>query len=73
MAVTTVAKPGDFAATFTLVNRTIPQRHEYGILANGSIYRQRFGHDADTVKKGGRGTWVYTGVVIPDIASAGDM
>jgi hypothetical protein len=72
MAVTTIAKPGDFAATFSLVNRTLPQRHEYGIMPNGKIYRQRFGHDAAS-KNGGRGTWVDTGLTIPDITSAGDM
>jgi len=73
MAVTTIAKPGDFAATFTLQNITsTPDVIQYGVLANGKIYRERRNHDAPG-GVGGKGTWVDTTLTIPDVSILTDL
>jgi hypothetical protein len=72
MAVTTIGKPGDFMTTFSLLNRSTPDMFAYGVTADGKIYRFRTGHDA-LGGVGGRGTYVDTGLTIPDITSAADM
>ena len=72
MAVTTIGKPGDFATTFSLMNRSTPDMLSYGITADGKIYRQRTAHDT-VGGVGGRGTVVDTGLTVPDISSAADL
>jgi hypothetical protein len=72
MAVTTIGKPGDFATTFSLLNRSTPDMLSYGITPDGKIYRFRTGHDA-LGGVGGRGTYVDTGLTVPDVATATDM
>jgi hypothetical protein len=72
MAVTTIAKPGDFAAQFTLPNRTTVDVIQYGITADGKIYRVRINHDT-LGGVGGDGTYVDTGLTIPDLTVAADM
>jgi hypothetical protein len=72
MAVTTIVKPGDFATTFSLFNRSTPDMLTYGITPDGKIFRQRTAHD--TVGGiGGRGTYVDTGLTVPDVALATDL
>ena len=73
MAVTTLGKPGDFLRTFTFPNTSTPDVYQYGILANGKIYRERIRKDGTTPTAGSRGTWVDTGLTIPDVSSVGDM
>jgi hypothetical protein len=72
MVVVTIAKPGDFATTFSLMNRSTPDMLAYGITPDGKIYRARTAHDAPG-GIGGRGTWVDTGVTVPDVALATDL
>jgi hypothetical protein len=72
MVVVTIGKPGDFSTTFSLLNRSTPDMLAYGITADGKIYRARTAHDA-LAGVGGRGTWVDTGVVVPDVALATDL
>jgi len=72
MAVTTIAKPGDFQATFSLMNRTTVDFINYGITADGKIYRQRRCHDS-IGGPGGPGTWVDTAVAIPDVTVLTDL
>jgi len=78
MAVTTVAKPGDFMCTFTLFNRSTPHPIQYGILANGKVYRERINRDTDgspgvAPGPGGHGTYVDTTLTIPDISTVTDL
>jgi hypothetical protein len=75
MAVTTIAKPGDFSTTFSLMNiATTQDMIQYGITANGKIYRGRIRHDAGVGSSpGGPGTWVDTGLTIPDVSIVGDL
>jgi hypothetical protein len=72
MAVTTIAKPGDFQTTFTLLNRSSPDLLLYGITADGKIYRVRKNHDAPGTVGGG-GTYVDTGLTVPDVAIPADL
>jgi hypothetical protein len=72
MAVTTITKPGDFMTTFSLLNRSTPDMLGYGITADGKIYRFRTAHDT-LGGVGGRGTYVDTGLTIPDVALATDL
>jgi len=72
MAVTTLAKPGDFMATFLFPNTTTPHTISYGITQSGKIYRQRILHDAGSAI-GGPGTYVDTGLTIPDVSTVGDL
>jgi hypothetical protein len=72
MAVTSLAKPGDFVAQFFMNNRTTVDTIQYGITIDGKIYRARRGHDT-IGGPGGIGTYVDTGVVIPDITILADM
>jgi hypothetical protein len=71
MAVTSLAKPGDFMQTFSRVNGTTPDLIQYGITADGKIYRGRIRTDA--AGPGGRGTWVDTGLTIPDVSIVADL
>lgn len=71
MAVTSLAKPGDFQATFTFPNTTTPDTILYGIAAGGKIYRSRIRTDA--AGTGGRGTWVDTGLTVPDVSIVTDL
>ena len=73
MAVTTIGKPAaDFVATFTLANRSTAHVIPYGITPDGKIYRNRVSHDA-VGGPGGLGTYVDTGVTIPDITTLTDL
>ena len=72
MAVTIFAKPGDFMQTFTRAQHARRRIHIlYGITADGKIYRGRIRNDATGA--GGRGTWVDTGLTIPDVSSVADL
>lgn len=73
MAVTTLAKPGDFLRTFTFPNTTTPDVIQYGIMAGGKIYRERCRKDGTAPTVGGRGTWVDTGLTIADITIVNDL
>lgn len=73
MAVTSLAKPGDFSTTFTFPNTTTPDQLMYGITRDGKIYRGRLRNDALTPFAGGRGTWVDTGLTIPDVSTVADL
>jgi hypothetical protein len=72
MAVTTLAKPGDFMAAFVMPNRSTADIIQYGITADGKVYRERRNHDS-VGGPGGRGSWVDTGLTIPDLATPADM
>ena len=72
MAVTTIAKPGDFMTTFNLMNRSTVDIIQYGITVDGKIYRERRNHDS-VGGPGGKGTYVDTGLTIPDLATPADM
>jgi hypothetical protein len=72
MAVTTLAKPGDFQAIFYFPNTTTPHLIMYGVMLGGKIYRQRITKDAGTAV-GGPGTWVDTGLTVPDVSTVGDL
>ena len=71
MAVTSLAKPGDFNTTFTFPNTTTTDNILYGVTSNGKIYRGRIRTDA--AGPGGRGTWVDTGLTIPDVSIVADL
>ncbi len=71
MAVTSLAKPGDFQATFTFSNTTTPDQLSYGVTRDGKIYRGRIRTDA--AGPGGRGPWVDTGLTIPDVSTVADL
>lgn len=73
MAVTTLAKPGDFVTTFSMTNTTTPDRIQYGVMPGGKIYRERIRKDGTAPTIGGRGTWVDTGLTIPDISIVADL
>ena len=47
--------------------------HCKGVMANGKIYRARLRNDALTPFAGGRGTWVDTGLTIPDVSTVADL
>jgi hypothetical protein len=72
MAVTSIAKPGDFQAEFNMPNRSTVDVIHYGITADGKIYRERRNHDS-VGGPGGRGTYVDTTLTIPDLATPADM
>ena len=73
MAVTTIAKPGDFCCTFVVPNRSTPDTILYGVTqVDGKIYRERRNHDS-VGGPGGRGTFVDTGLTIADIAATTDL
>jgi len=73
MAVTTLAKPGDFVTTFTFPNTTTPDWILYGITRDGKVYRERKTRDVGTTQVGGRGTWVDTGLTVADVSVVGDL
>ncbi len=73
MAVTTLSKPGDFVSTFTFPNTTTPDWILYGITRDGKIYRERKTRDTGSPFPGGRGTWVDTGLAVPDVSIVGDL
>jgi hypothetical protein len=74
MAVTTLAKPAtDFQATFTLTNRSTPHQILYGVTADGKIYRHRVNHDSVGGGPGGNGTYVDTGLTVPDVSIVTDL
>jgi len=74
MAVTTLfsTPTPDFAATFSLLNRSTPHTIRYGITADGKVYRQRINHDS-AAGPGGPGTYVDTGVTVPDVTIVADL
>jgi len=72
MAVTTLGMPGDFAATFSLPNRSTPHTIRYGITIDGKVYRQRINHDS-IGGPGGPSTFVDTGITVPDVSSVLDL
>ena len=73
MVVTTVPKPGDFVTTFSVTNTSTPDRIQYGVMPGGKIYRERMRRDSTAPTIGGRGTWVDTGLTIPDISAPNDL
>ena len=73
MAVTTIGKPGDFMDQFSLANRSTPHVIRYGVTADGKVYRQRIVHDGVGGTAGGPGTYVDTGVTIPDVSVVTDL
>jgi hypothetical protein len=72
MAVTRLAKPGDFMARFHCKNRTTDDVIQYGVTGDGKIYRESRNHDS-VGGPGGPGTWVDTGQTLPDLATPADM
>jgi hypothetical protein len=67
MAVTELAKPGDFMQTFTRANPTTGDPILYGITQDGKVYRKRL--------RGANpgGVWIDTGVTIPDVTIVADV
>lgn len=69
MAVTELAKPGDFMQTFTRANPTTGDPILYGITQDGKIYRKRL----RGATGGANNSWIDTGVAIPDVTIVADV
>jgi hypothetical protein len=67
MAVTELAKPGDFMQTFTRSNPTTGDPILYGITQYGKVYRKRLRGPNPG------GVWIDTGVTIPDVTIVADV
>ena len=67
MAVTELAKPGDFMQTFTRANPTTGDPILYGSTQDGKTYRKR--------RRGPNpgGVWIDTAGAIPDITIVADV
>jgi len=73
MAVTTIPLPvTDIIAVFAVPNRSTPHTIAYGVTADGKIFRQRINHDS-IGGPGGRGTYVDTGLTLPDVTLSTDL